>query len=72
MSSIANVAKETSSITHATAETQEAILKVAQEAATLSSISSDLENLITRFVISEDQTPPTKKTSPMKSLPSRR
>jgi methyl-accepting chemotaxis protein len=64
--SIANVAEETSSITHATAETQEAILKVAQEAATLSSISSDLENIISRFVISQPQ------TSPMKSLPSRR
>ncbi|MDR2179215.1 MAG: methyl-accepting chemotaxis protein [Synergistaceae bacterium] len=64
--SIANVAQEISSISHATAETQGAIRKVAQEATTLSSISSDLENLISRFVLS----PPS--TSPVKSLPSRR
>jgi methyl-accepting chemotaxis protein len=58
--SIANVAQEISSITHATAETQEAILKVAQEATTLSSISSDLESLISHFVISKNPTVPMK------------
>jgi methyl-accepting chemotaxis protein len=64
--SIANVAQEVSSITHATVETQEAILKVSQEASTLLSISSNLESLISRFVIAK------KEPSPMKSLPSKR
>jgi methyl-accepting chemotaxis protein len=48
--SITNVAREISTITQATAKTQEAIKKVAQEAANLSSISVNLENLVSRFV----------------------
>ncbi|MDR1377249.1 MAG: methyl-accepting chemotaxis protein [Synergistaceae bacterium] len=64
--SIANVAQEISAIAQATAQTREAIQKVSQEATALSSISSDLENLISRFVISEN------KPSPARSLPSGR
>jgi methyl-accepting chemotaxis protein len=61
--SIANVTQEISAIAQSTAKTQEAIQKVAQESTTLSSISSDLENLISRFVISKNKSLPRKSLS---------
>jgi methyl-accepting chemotaxis protein len=62
--SIVNVASEISTITQATAETQEAIQKVAEEATNLSSISANLENLVSRFVLRESEQAPRKSLSP--------
>ena len=52
--SIGDVAREISSVARAASETQEAIQKVTVEAAHLSSISTDLEQLLSRFTISEN------------------
>jgi methyl-accepting chemotaxis protein len=66
--SIDNVAREVSAITQAATETQESIQRVSEEAANLSSLSSDLETLVARFSIVED-----KKAAPGKlSLPAPR
>jgi methyl-accepting chemotaxis protein len=51
--SIGNVAREISAVAQATTETQEAIRKVTFEATNLSSISTDLEQLLARFTIAE-------------------
>jgi methyl-accepting chemotaxis protein len=52
--SIGDAAREISSVARAASETQDAIQKVTVEAANLSSISTDLEQLLSRFTISED------------------
>jgi methyl-accepting chemotaxis protein len=56
--SIAHVAQEISAITQATAETQKAVQKVAQEATILSSISTDLADLTSRFNIPQSKKTP--------------
>jgi methyl-accepting chemotaxis protein len=65
--SIGNVAREISSVSNAAAVTHEAMQKVTQEAANLSSISSDLEQLLARFTISEVKS--LKAEQPKKLLP---
>jgi methyl-accepting chemotaxis protein len=63
MNLIDNLAREISAVTQATAETQNAIGKVAIEAANLSSISSDIENIMAQFTLSQT------KKAPLKGLP---
>ncbi|MDR3076139.1 MAG: methyl-accepting chemotaxis protein [Synergistaceae bacterium] len=67
--SIGNVAREISSVARAAAETQEAIQKVTVEASNLSAISSELENLLARFTISEENVPKLLKAEAKRTLP---
>jgi methyl-accepting chemotaxis protein len=55
MNLIDNLAREISAVTQATAETQDAIEKVAVEAANLSSISSGIESIMARFTLSQTE-----------------
>ncbi|MDR1979662.1 MAG: methyl-accepting chemotaxis protein [Synergistaceae bacterium] len=63
MNLIDNLAREISAVTQATEETQNAIGKVALEAANLSSISSGIESIMAQFTLSPTKRPP------LKSLP---
>jgi methyl-accepting chemotaxis protein len=65
MNLIDNLAREISTVTQATTETQNAIGKVAIEAANLSSISSGIENIMAQFTLSQTKKPP------LKNLPKR-
>ena len=67
--SIGNVAREISSVARAASVTQEAIQRVTVEASNLSAISSELENLLARFTISEENIPKSLKAEAKRTLP---